>query len=97
MDKLNVFGFKCICNVFYMIPNYLYSWFLVFVQALHFYYSVVINYSFNFIFETDLLCDSNNYSFLKIMLSASPAHHQAPPIISVITQINARLRIRLTV
>ncbi len=66
---------------------------LVFVQALHFYFRVVISNSFNFIFETDLLCDSINYSFLKIMLSASPALHQAPPIISVITQINARLRL----
>ncbi len=45
--------------------------------------SVVINNSFNFIFETNLLCDSVNYSFLKIMLSASPALHQAHPIISV--------------
>ncbi len=71
---------------FNMIPNYL--WFLVFVQALHFYFSVVISNSFNFIFETDLLRDSINYSFLKIMWSASPALHQAPPIISVITQIN---------
>ncbi len=43
-----------------MIPNYLYSWFLVFlVQALHFYFNVVINNSFNFIFEIDLLLDSN--------------------------------------
>ncbi len=45
-----------------MIPNYLYSWFLVFlVQALHFYFDVtlVINNSFNFIFEMDLLLDSN--------------------------------------
>ncbi len=37
-----------------MIPNYLYSRFLV-LQALHF---VVINNSFNFIFETDLLLDN---------------------------------------
>ncbi len=44
----------------YMIPNYLYSWFLVFVQALHFYFNVVINNSFNFIFEMDLLLDSIN-------------------------------------
>ncbi len=49
--------------------------------------------SFNFIFETDLLRDSINYSFLKIKLSASPALHQAHPIISVITQISARLRL----
>ncbi len=43
-----------------MIPNYLYSWFLVFlVQALNFYFNVVINNSFNFIFEMDLLLDSN--------------------------------------
>ncbi len=55
-----------------MIPNYLYLWFLVFVQALHFYFSVVISNSFNFIFETVLLHDRINYSFLKIMLSASP-------------------------
>ncbi len=41
-----------------MIPNYLYSQFLVFVQALHFYFNVVISNSFNFIFETDLLRDS---------------------------------------
>ncbi len=56
-----------------MIPNYLYLQFLVFVQALHFYFSVVIRNVFYFIFETDLLRDSINYSFLKIMLSASPA------------------------
>jgi len=31
-----------------------YSWFLVFVQALRFYFNVVISYLFNFIFETDL-------------------------------------------
>ncbi len=42
-----------------MIPNYLYSLFLVFVQALHFYFNVVINNSFHFIFEMDLLLDSN--------------------------------------
>jgi len=76
-----------------MIPNYLYLLFLVFVQALHFYFSDVISNSFNLIFETDLLRDHINYSFLKIMLSASPALHQAPPIISVITQMNARLRL----
>ncbi len=46
-------------NFFYMIPNYLYSRFLVFVQALH-YFNVVISNSFNFIFEADLLCDSIN-------------------------------------
>ncbi len=45
---------------FYMILNYLYSRFLVFVQALHFYVNVVISNSFNFIFEADLLCDSIN-------------------------------------
>ncbi len=43
-----------------MIPNYLYSRFLLFVQALHFYFNVVINNSFNFIFETVLLLDSIN-------------------------------------
>ncbi len=77
-----------------MIPNYLYSRFLVFVQALHFYFNVVISKSCNFIFEADLLCDSINSSFLrvKIKLSASPVLHQATPIISVTTQINARLR-----
>ncbi len=80
---------------FYMIPNYLYSRFLVFVQALHFYFSVVISNYFNCIFETDLLRDSINSSFLrvKIKLSASPALHQAPPIIVVTTQINAQLRL----
>ncbi len=75
--------------VFYLFVIFLhdlYLRFLVFVQALHFYFSVVI-------FEIDLLCDSINYSFLKIMLSAYPALHQAPPIISVITQINALLRL----
>ncbi len=46
--------------IFYMIPNYLYSRFLVFVQALHFYFNVVISKSCNFIFEADLLCDSIN-------------------------------------
>ncbi len=45
---------------FYMIPNYLYLWLLVFVQALHFYFNVVISNSFNFIFEADLLRDSIN-------------------------------------
>ncbi len=73
-----------------MIHNYLHLWFQVFVQALHFYFSVVISNSFNLIFETDLLRDSINYSFLNIMLSAL---HQAPPIISVITQMNARIRL----
>ncbi len=61
-----------------MIPNYLYSWFLIFlVQALHFYFNVVINNSFNFIFEMDLLLDSINQSFLrvKINIPASPALH----------------------
>ncbi len=43
-----------------MIPNYLYLWILVFVQALNFYFSVIISDSLNFIFETDLLCDSVN-------------------------------------
>ncbi len=43
-----------------MIPNYLYSWFLVFVQAVQFYFNVLINNSFNFIFETVLLLDSIN-------------------------------------
>ncbi len=43
-----------------MIPNYLYSRFLVFVQSLHFYFNVVISNSFNFIFEADLLCDIIN-------------------------------------
>ncbi len=76
-----------------MIPNYSYSRFLVFVQALHFYFSVVINNSFNLIFETDLLLDSINSSFLRVQikLPASPALHQAHPIISVIPHINARL------
>ncbi len=45
-------------ELFYMIPNYSYSRFLVFVQALHFYFSVVISNSFNLIFETDFLLDS---------------------------------------
>ncbi len=43
-----------------MIPNYLNSRFLVFVQALHFYFNVVMSNSLNFIFETDLLRDSIN-------------------------------------
>ncbi len=43
-----------------MILNYLYSRFLVFVQALHFDFNVVINNSFNFIFEMVLLLDSIN-------------------------------------
>ncbi len=74
-----------------MIHNYLYLWLLVFVQALHFYFNVVISNSYNFIFEADLLRDSINKIFLEIKLPASPALHQAPPIISVITQINAQL------
>ncbi len=48
-----------------MIPNYLYLRFLVFVQALHFYFSVVISNSFNLIFETDLLRDHINFSIYK--------------------------------
>ncbi len=32
--------------IFYMIPNYLYSWFIVFVQALHFYCNGVSSSSF---------------------------------------------------
>ncbi len=43
-----------------MIANYLYSQFVVFVQALHFYFKVVVSNSFNFIFEEDLLCDRIN-------------------------------------
>ncbi len=78
---------------FYMTANYLYSWFLVFVQALHLYCYVVISNTFNLIFEADLLCDSINESFLEIKLSASPALHQATPIIAVTTQINARFRL----
>ncbi len=66
------FKFICILYFFCIIANSLYLRFLVFVQALHFYFSVVISNSFNFIFEIDLLCDSINYNFLKIMLSASP-------------------------
>ncbi len=42
-----------------MIPNYLYFWLLVFVQALH-YFNVIISNSFNFIFEADLLRDNIN-------------------------------------
>ncbi len=75
-----------------MILNYLYSRFLVFVQALHLYFNVVFSDSFNCILETELICDRINSSFLrvKIKLSASPALHQATPIISVTTQMNAR-------
>ncbi len=80
-----------------MIPNYLYLLFLVCVQALHFYFSVVISNSFNFIFETDMLRDSINYSFLNIMLSASPALHQALPIISVITQITQWVKLAVSI
>ncbi len=78
------------CFYFFMIPNYLYSRFLILGLALHFYFNVVISNSFNFIFEADLLSDSIIQSFLrvKIMLSASPVLHQATPIISVTTQIN---------
>ncbi len=39
---------------------YIYLWLLVFVQALHFYFNVVISNSFHFIFEADLLRDSIN-------------------------------------
>ena len=52
------------------------------------------NYLFiSFYIGTDLLRDSINESFLRvnIMLSASPALHQATLIIAVITQNNARL------
>ncbi len=38
----------------YMIPNYLYSQCLVFVQALNLYFNVAISNSFNFIFEADV-------------------------------------------
>ncbi len=57
--------------IFCMIPNYLYSWLILY----RLYIFVVINNSFNFTFETDLLQDSINYSFLriKIKLSESPA------------------------
>lgn len=53
--------------------------------------NVVINNSFNFIFEADLLCNSINLSFLrvKIKLSASPALHQATPIIALTTQMHS--------
>ncbi len=51
---------KCAKIVFYMIPNYLYSQFLVCVQALHFFFNVVISNTFNCIFETDLLRDIIN-------------------------------------
>ncbi len=47
-------------NMFYMIPNYLYSQFLVFVQALHVFVNVVISNSFNCVLETDLLRDIIN-------------------------------------
>ncbi len=43
-----------------MIPNYLYSRFLVYVQDLHFYFSVMIRNGFNCIFETVLLRDRIN-------------------------------------
>ncbi len=46
--------------IFLQDPNYLDLWLLVFVQALHFYFNVVISNSFNFIFEVDLLRDSIN-------------------------------------
>ncbi len=48
-----------------MIPNYLYLWFLVFVQALHFYFSVAISNSFNLIFETDLLF---TFTFINLLI-----------------------------
>ncbi len=47
-------------NLFVIFLHYLYLWLLVFVQALHFYFNVVISNSFNFIFEADLLRDSIN-------------------------------------
>ncbi len=70
--------------------NYLYSWFLVFVQALH-YFNVVISNSFNLIFEADLLRDSINKSFLRveIKLFASPALHQHTPIIPPLKLMHA--------
>ncbi len=43
-----------------MIPNYLYSRFLVLVQVLQLYFNVVVSKSFNLIFEADLLCDCIN-------------------------------------
>ncbi len=87
------------CTVFNLFVIFLYdSQLFIFMISsicvgLPFYFSVVISNSFNLIFETDLLRNSINYSFLKIMLSASPVLHQALPVISVITQINARLRL----
>ncbi len=60
IDIMKCALFLFIYLFFYMIPNYLYLWFLVFAQALHFYFNVVISNSFNFIFETDLLRDSIN-------------------------------------
>ncbi len=44
-NNINVIIF--ICTFCYMIPNYLYSRFLVFVYALLFYFNVVISNSFN--------------------------------------------------
>ncbi len=60
---------------------YFFAWFQIiyihdlFCTGFTFYFNVVINNSFNFTFETDLLQDSINYSFLriKIKLSESPA------------------------
>ncbi len=90
---------KYINEFFVFICNFLHDY-QIFIFMIYsictgftFFFSVVISNSFNFIFETVLLYDSVNYSFLKIMLSASPALYQAHPIISVITQINAQLRL----
>ncbi len=52
--------FNWFLYIFYMILNYLYSRFLVLVQALNFYFNVVISNSYNFIIEADCLCDSIN-------------------------------------
>ncbi len=56
-----------ICTVFSLFVIFLhdsqlfiYLWLLVFVQALYFYFNVVISNLFNFIFEADVLRDSIN-------------------------------------
>ncbi len=51
--------------------------FLVFVEALLFYFNVVISNSFTFIIEADLLHDRINYR-VNIKLSASPALKPLP-------------------
>ncbi len=59
IDKLNMHYFYFILIILHDSQLFIFT-ILVFVQALHFDFNVVINNSFHFIFETVLLLDSIN-------------------------------------